>query len=90
MLMSIRGPVLATVCAVLAAAHASAEPCPAGGPGWLPVSNAPAFHYIDVQGRVVIPMRFEEADSFCDGAAYVVGPTRQGYINARGQYIWSP
>jgi len=47
--------------------------------------------FINKKGKIVIDPRFEEANSFKNGLAYVkVNAAEEGYINHSGQFVWKP
>lgn len=62
--------------------------------GLAAVKVGPTWGYIDRTGRLAIPPRFESAGPFKNGIAQVTigdgGITKSGYIDLRGQYVWSP
>jgi hypothetical protein len=43
------------------------------------------YGFIDVAGKIVIPIRFEQADYFSEGLAHVWVGDRQGYIDTAGK-----
>ncbi|MBI4349015.1 MAG: WG repeat-containing protein [Elusimicrobia bacterium] len=45
--------------------------------------------YIDTSGKVTIDPRFDQAGPFSRGAAFVVQGRHSGYIDKRGELIWS-
>lgn len=46
------------------------------------------FGYIDINGNIIIPFRYDAASAFVEGQAIVFENDRMGYINTEGDYIW--
>jgi hypothetical protein len=46
--------------------------------------------FIDKTGAVVIAPKFDWADSFQGELASVFMGEKMGYINRKGDYVWSP
>lgn len=44
------------------------------------------FGYADAAGRIIIPPRFDGADTFSEGLAVVLDSGRFGYIDSRGDF----
>lgn len=57
-----------------------------GGTGLHPQRVQGKFGYADAAGRIVIPARFDGADSFSEGLAVVLDSGRFGYIDSRGAF----
>jgi hypothetical protein len=57
---------------------------PEGGGCLFPERVAGKYGYVDETGEVVIPARFDGADTFSEGLAVVLDSGRFGYIDARG------
>ncbi|MGI0489921.1 WG repeat-containing protein [Pantanalinema rosaneae CENA516] len=49
------------------------------------------WKFIDRNGKIAIPLKLDEQPSdFFDGLSTIRMGSKQGYIDKRGQYIWSP
>jgi hypothetical protein len=46
--------------------------------------------YVNKDGRLAIPARFQEAHQFSGGLALVMIANRVGYIDKTGKYVWRP
>ena len=53
--------------------------------GRVPVSRDEKYGYLDVHGKVVIPLVYEDADSFNNGLAPVKKGGKWGYIDSEGR-----
>jgi hypothetical protein len=64
----------------------SAPASPEVGRGLHPARAGGKYGYADSTGAMVIPARFDLADTFSDGLALVGQNGRYGYIDARGAF----
>jgi hypothetical protein len=55
-----------------------------------PVQIDDRYGYIDQQGELVIPARFDYADAFSEGLAVIRLTDRFGYIDPRGHVVIEP
>ncbi|MEI9478590.1 MAG: WG repeat-containing protein [Deltaproteobacteria bacterium] len=46
--------------------------------------------FIDKSGKMVIPLMYDDVDSFSGGIAKVTINEKKGYIDKKGAYIWEP
>lgn len=60
------------------------------GSGLHPQMTEGKFGYVDANGTMIIPARFDGADAFSEGLAVVLDSGRFGYIDARGAYAIPP
>lgn len=56
------------------------------GSGLHPHMMEGKFGYVDESGTLIIPARFDGADTFSEGLAVVLDSGRFGYIDARGAF----
>ncbi len=46
------------------------------------------YGYIDKNGKVVIPKKYDDAIAFSEGKAYVMSPNKRGYIDTSGKFLF--
>jgi hypothetical protein len=78
---------LAGLAGLAATSFPRPAPAPASGqPGLHPARAGDKYGYADSAGTMIIPARFDLADTFSEGLALVRQGGRFGYIDARGAF----
>lgn len=53
----------------------------------MPENGSVFFHYLNFKGQAVITKKFEQADPFSNGVAFVRTPDEAGYIDKKGDFV---